>query len=55
MYILAPADNTALNGYSDIYVSTTETNPKYVVYKSDSDNTVEIGIANFSGSMSRCR
>jgi hypothetical protein len=50
LYILVPADHTALNDYSDIYVSTTETNPKYVVYKSDSDNVVEVGVANFSDS-----
>ncbi len=48
MYILAPADHTALDGYSDINVSVKESNPKYIVYKSDSDNTVEVGVANFS-------
>ena len=50
MYILAPADCTSLNGFEGIYISATETNPKYVVYKSDSDNTVEVGVANFSDS-----
>jgi hypothetical protein len=50
LYILAPADHAALNDYSNIYVSVKETNPKYVVYKSDSDNVVEVGVANFSDS-----
>jgi hypothetical protein len=47
LYILAPADHTALNDYSDIYVSVKETNPKYVVYKAENDAKIEVGVANF--------
>lgn len=47
-YILSPTDEESLNCFERIYISTKETNPKYVVYKAENDVKIEVGTANFS-------